>query len=47
MLDGVGFVGWGWSVAVCTGGFGVGGLEVVGRGLYLRVGALRSVGMCA
>ena len=41
MLEGLGFVGWGWSVAVSAGGFGVGGLELVGRGLYLRVGALR------
>ena len=47
VLDGVGFVGWGWWVAVCAGGFGVGGLELVGRGLYWRVGALRSVGVCA
>ena len=37
MREGLGLVGWGWSVMVCAFGLGVGGLEVVGRSLRLRV----------
>ena len=35
--EGLGLVGWGWSVVVCAFGFGVGGLGLVGRGLCLQV----------
>ena len=37
MHEGLGLVGWGWSVVVCAFGFGVGGLGLVGRSLRLRV----------
>ena len=37
MREGLGLVGWGWSVMVCAFGLGVGGLGVVGRSLRLRV----------
>ena len=39
--ESLGLVGWGWSVVVCAYAFGVGGLELVGRGLDVKVGALR------
>ena len=37
MREGLGLVGWGWSVMVCAFGLGVGGLGVVGRGVCLQV----------
>ena len=41
VLDGLRLVGWGWSVVVRACGFWVGGLELVGRGLSVRVDALK------
>ena len=38
ILESLGLVGWGWLVVVCAGGLRAGGLELVGRGLHLRVG---------
>ena len=37
VLEGLGWVGWAWSVVVCACRFGVGGLGLVGRGLCLQV----------
>ena len=37
MREGLGLVGWGWSVVVCAFGFEVGRLWLVGRGLRWRV----------
>jgi len=43
---GLELVGWGWSVGVCAGGFGVGGLRwsVVGCAFGFGVGELGLVG---
>ena len=35
--ESLGLVGWDWSLAVCTFGFGLDGLGLVGRGLCMRV----------
>ena len=35
--EGLGLVGWSWSMMLCAFGFGVGGLELVGRSLRVRV----------
>ena len=45
-LLGLRLVGWGWSVVVCAGGFGVGGLRgsVVGCAFGFGVGGLGLVG---
>ena len=45
-LVGLGLAGWGWSVGVCAGGFGVGGFrESVGRCAFgFGVGGLGLVG---